>query len=364
MSEGASREKPPDLQAYAASLLARPPEQRAQFIEQALQKNNPDVRLTDRSSRPYQGNDWQGVVVHLIELGLQSEDPTVRATAASLIAHAPESYMHGFILRGKEDQSPEVRAVTEAIEAKERVDLREAERIMGKDFIGPAAIEKAYGFKPDVIPEIPYTREQLEQAKKLGEMLILRVDKDNDGKPITIGRVQTLKTGEKVLYSDHTNFSNEPPLRGWRLVSKDVIPGSRGKNYFEQTIILYDHLVEVGSIPQDNVARAQLLADVEAIRFFYEQDKNKNVQEATKRLAQLPVNDSYRRRAVEQTYDLGAAFSATGERHLPPGTWDWGSSRYADGYLVNVGYFDADGAYLDGDRSGIAHPDIGVCSSR
>ena len=54
---------------------------------------------------------------------------------------------------------------------------------MGKDFRGPEAIETTLGIATfsrgiEQVENIPFTLEELEQAKELGMMLVLRVPHD------------------------------------------------------------------------------------------------------------------------------------------------------------------------------------------
>ncbi|MDP3696526.1 MAG: hypothetical protein Q8R55_00665, partial [Candidatus Taylorbacteria bacterium] len=73
-------------------------------------------------------------------------------------------------------------------ESKEaNIEFDEAREIFGKDFLGPEAIQTTYGIelRQDELQEIeniPFTREELEQAKQLGMMLVLRVPSIGEGK--------------------------------------------------------------------------------------------------------------------------------------------------------------------------------------
>ena len=50
---------------------------------------------------------------------------------------------------------------------------------------GPADVEKTWGVKVEA-PPIPFSKEDLERAKELGQMLMLRIDKTKDGKPLSM----------------------------------------------------------------------------------------------------------------------------------------------------------------------------------
>ena len=80
------------------------------------------------------------------------------------------------------------------------IEFGEAREILGKDFLGPEAIQTTFGVEltPDELQEIediPFTREELEQAKQLGMMLVLRVPRLGEGKterPLTIDSAREL----------------------------------------------------------------------------------------------------------------------------------------------------------------------------
>src|SRR3989344_2702020 len=105
-------------------------------------------------------------------------------------------------------------------ESPEGTTLADAERILGKESVlGPKAVERVFG-KTERIPPIPFSKEELERAKELGQQLIFYTD-----------TLSSTTLGEK-----------EAPLTGWRLTSKDLIPDSTSKNYVEQTDVLIEHL--------------------------------------------------------------------------------------------------------------------------
>ena len=65
------------------------------------------------------------------------------------------------------------------------IEFDEAREIFGKDFLGSEAIQTTFGVEltPEELKEvedIPFTREELEQAKQLGMMLVLRVSRLGD----------------------------------------------------------------------------------------------------------------------------------------------------------------------------------------
>ncbi len=67
--------------------------------------------------------------------------------------------------------------------------IEKAQEIMGEnEVMGPSEVEKAFGIKIEEseIPNIPFTEAQLERAKELGQFLVLRVDKAQDKKTLSM----------------------------------------------------------------------------------------------------------------------------------------------------------------------------------
>ena len=56
--------------------------------------------------------------------------------------------------------------------------MKMAKEILGKKFFGPEQIEKVFGahLESEDVPDIPFSKNDLETAKKLGQTLILRID--------------------------------------------------------------------------------------------------------------------------------------------------------------------------------------------
>lgn len=152
----------------------------------------------------------------------------------------------------------------------------EAREIMEKgNFFGRQEVEKSLGIEIDplVIPEIPFSEKDLEKAKELGQFLILRVDKTKDGEPLTMEKINELREGKdyegkKLLHLNDKNgetlksawykkkyfFKKETPELSWDLVSKDIIPGSGGKNYLKQTEEIIHYIKDIfkdSEIPEE-----------------------------------------------------------------------------------------------------------------
>lgn len=257
-------------------------------------------------------------------------------------------------------------------ESEPKGDVREqmlrAKEIMGEDFFAPEQIEKAFGIKvrPEHIPAIPFKREDLERAKELDQFLILRVDKTSDGKPLTMEKMNELLRGKvsggaKALFSDDGSgkikddawykseafATQETPRLSWALVSKDVIPGSAGKNYLEQTSGIAAYL-------RNEVFKGKALpAEFQSAISEFEKTREEigtligtgDWQKAAEKLEGLAITKLARQAPAEALYDLLVYFQNRGERLLE-NTYTWTSKRSFDGSLVYVGSFDAKGAHV------------------
>jgi len=236
-------------------------------------------------------------------------------------------------------------------ESKEAViEFNEAREIFGKDFLGPEAIKTTYGVEltPEELQEIeniPFTREELEQAKQLGMMLVLRVPRLGEGKterPLTIDSARELfakgdtlgdpnKKKQKIFFGkkgsswyDKEDFATKAtPSLGWGLVSKSVLPESLSQNWDEQEKILKKWA------------------------------KDNKIDPATVR----------RRTPIEVAYDTLIYYGANKESLLED-KYDWTGVQSSDGRFVLVGSFDSDGLGVGSGTRGYANSLLGVCPSR
>ena len=247
-------------------------------------------------------------------------------------------------------------------ESKERtagIEFQEARELLGEDLIGPEEIEKTWGVSPEEIPDIPFSREELERAKEMGQMLVLRIDKTADGKPMSMEAMNTIlaKRWEKEKKGGLLNtaegwrdrvtgskdFAEVAPRAGWVLVSKELLPGSTSKNYIEQTEVI------IKALREQAFKDAELPDEYEeAIREF-EVNKDRltklmseNWQQAAKELSELKISQLTRQSLQEGIYDLALYFDKNGKRLLP-NVYTWSNSRSSDGRLVSLGDFVAEG---------------------
>jgi len=125
--------------------------------------------------------------------------------------------------------------------------LDRAREIMGeKQILGPDKVTLVFGVELSAaeIPRIPYTEEQLRQAKENGELLILRIDKTNDGKPLTLRNLRSIrqaqgkslftgkeltdsKFGDEDFWAKGEDFlDHKCPKMEWKLVTNKKIDGT------------------------------------------------------------------------------------------------------------------------------------------
>ena len=126
-----------------------------------------------------------------------------------------------------------------------------AREILGEDnFIGPEDIHNTFGFTPETIPPIPFSRKEIVRAKELGQQLILYVD-TKDGVPFTLeGMIDSAdnKTsdGGPIVYDRETlnvcEVTDVCPRSAWRLTTPKVLKNTINKNYLDQTEALINYL--------------------------------------------------------------------------------------------------------------------------
>ena len=267
----------------------------------------------------------------------------------------------------------------------EGLSFEEVEHLLGKDFFGPKATEKIFGVKPETVPDIPFSKEELERAKELGQQLIFYTDfmagKAGSSGPVTLENMRTIFTkshdGEKVFashgsddfwYKNEDFFKKEKPRTGWRLTSKDLIPDSTSKNYIEQTDVLIGHLqntvfkgMELPKQYADAIAQwKKKRAEIEPLAKSSEGSEWKR---GSQMLADLAITKLTRELPVEVMYRLVLNDQQNKDKPLPS-TYTWTASRGSGGDLVDVGCFDAGGTYVDGAGPRLSNDSLGVSFSR
>jgi len=259
------------------------------------------------------------------------------------------------------------------------IEFQEAKELLGEDLIGPEEIEKTWGVRPEDVPEIPFSRKELERAKEMGQMLVLRVEKTEDGKPMSMEAMNTIlakrwekeKKGGLLNTADgwkgvtgSKDFSEVAPRAGWALISKELLKDSTSKNYIEQTDVIIKALREQAfkdiEMPEEY---EEAIREFEANKGRLTKLMGENWQQAAKELAELKITQLTRQSIQETIYDLALYYDKNGKRLLP-NVYTWSNSRSTDGGLVNLGYFDARGVGGDRWTPGNRDGDLGVLLSR
>jgi hypothetical protein len=251
----------------------------------------------------------------------------------------------------------------------------EAKEILKQDFLGKEEIERAFDIKIEDkdIPEIPFTKEDIEKAKELGQFLILRTDKIDKKTPLTIENLNKhlkgkTKEGGKILYSDSYKsedlYKTEIPKLSWALTSKELIPDSTSKNYLQQTELIVKYLKEKVFKDTDiSESYQQAITEFEAQKDEIEKLMTTDWKKAAEKLEKLQINQLTRQTPVETIYDL-IAYLHTNNQRLLENKYTWTKRRFSDGGLVVVGDFVSNGAYLYGWSPDNSSVGIGVSFSR
>src|SRR3989344_2508310 len=272
-------------------------------------------------------------------------------------------------------------------ESPEGATLADAERILGKESIlGPKDIEQVFGIKMDRAPAIPFSQQELQRAKELGQQLILQVDSmthkgglmsREKSAPLTLENLKQKFTKahddgkvfyEQDWYKNEDFFKKEKPRTGWRLTSKDLVPGTTAKSYLEQTDVLIEHLqqqvfkgMKLPKQYEDAIAEfKRKRAEIEPLA---KSGTEAEWKRGSQMLADLAITKLTRELPVEAMYRLILNDQARKNKHLPS-TYTWTAGRDSVGDLVIVGDFVATGAHVSSVRPGLRYDLLGVSFSR
>lgn len=238
----------------------------------------------------------------------------------------------------------------------------EAHELFKENFLGPEALEKTFGFRLEAqdIPAIPFSKQELEEAAKRGEMLVLQQGALPDGTPLTgkliHERFGTQQDGSKFLYDtnwyqNEDFFTQEVPRNGWVLVSKEAVAGTKNQNYLDQTETLVRH-IEKDIFPTMSPTRREVYK--RAIATYRNQkptiealwqDYEKNWKDIARILSELDITKLSRESAVEIWYRMKLANSVrkARDKNILSSEYSWAHSRSSAGGLVRVGLFDSGG---------------------
>jgi len=252
------------------------------------------------------------------------------------------------------------------------------EKLGKENVFGPNEVEKTFGVRLAEVPDIPFSVEELERAEKMGQMLVLRVDKTAEGKPMSLEAMNVAvmerwqKEGKGALLSTPDGWENfikesykkDVPRSGWALVSREILSESLGKNYIEQTDViiktLKDKVFKGMEIPEKY---AKAMAEFESQKERLTKLMNDDWQEAVKQLSALEITQMTRQTIQETIYDL-AMYYDTNNKHLLTDKYTWSASVSPVGTLVDLGGFGDGGVNGGRWRPVDRDDDVGVSFSR
>ena len=265
------------------------------------------------------------------------------------------------------------------------VSLEEAEKIFGKDFLGPEEVSKVFGVilpKENLLP-IPFSRQELENAKALGQQLIYQAAgmkvRDSAIAPvydwITVKNIQerfpTASDGSRIwhrsLRDEDDDYLSEHTDLCWKLTSKSVISETITKDYFEQTeaIISYikNEVFKGLVVPKEYADAIEEFELAKRTVSLCLEEKNK--RGADEILEGLKITSLTRETPVEAVYRIVLQEQTNKEKLLSSKT-TWTSRRASDGCFVEVGQFDSFGIQVIGGTvtNGIQSVWTGACFSR
>jgi hypothetical protein len=278
----------------------------------------------------------------------------------------------------------------------ERSDLEFAENLFGTDYLGPVTIEGVWGLeiKPDQVPEIPFSKPELERAKELNQFLILRAKKAPDGQPLTMLKMHELLSSDmeskrrgKALFKandrwllDSPFFTKDTPVDNqsqdfeWALSSKEVLANSTNQHYVIQTDTIAKYLettLFAGKSMHKHYQEAlKEYRDYRQSEFggqTYDQIENKlkgqNWRTYADQLARLKINQLLRHSPAQAQFDI-LTYYQDQDRRLLENNYIWTNTQAPDRFIVVLGKFDARGARLERWGSDTAIGLLGVVISR
>jgi hypothetical protein len=255
--------------------------------------------------------------------------------------------------------------------------IEKIQEIMGeKEVMGPDQIKKAFGIEiaESEIPDIPFSEAELERAKELGQFLVLRVNKAQDGQALNMLKMHEILTEDfskkgagKVLFDTadwkekEPFYTNETPSIGWALTSKEVIPDSTSKNYLEQTEEIAQYLeAEVFNSTEMSTEYKEAIEELKDKK----EELNKLIETGDEpELSKLKLNKLTRQSPVEALYDILIYFQNNNERLLEK-KCTWTHTVDSDGLRVVLGFFVSGGPLVDRYPDGNSGSVCGVLLSR
>ena len=260
--------------------------------------------------------------------------------------------------------------------------LQEARDILGADnVLGPEAVKATWDrdLAPHEIPPIPYTREQLEGAISMNMMLVLHINRDAQGNPLTGKRMNEIvqpkltaaKKGKLLFkvdwYATEPFYTTAVSKPEWTLVTRDLLPNSTALDYADQTKLLRETLsAQLGLTQAEKDAIAQ--ADDATLARLKQDASSDDVaicKPVAQALAALKVNQNHRRSLPDVFFDHATLLETQNTRLFNgQALHDWTNDQSSFGSLVGVGSADSGGVHVTGLLPKTRYGPMGVSFSR
>ncbi len=167
--------------------------------------------------------------------------------------NSTESKVADVVIKSSDVISEDTNRKVDEVMNLETISINEAKEIFGDDFIGPEQFKNAFGFVPEDISEVPFSKERLIDAKQKGLKLNFHVDKSLDGELMTIENMSKMQissgdnnsiiNGNLHAFYNGENFYNNSVIgSSWTLDSDGILPDSTNKNMLEQFELIVEYL--------------------------------------------------------------------------------------------------------------------------
>ena len=272
------------------------------------------------------------------------------------------------------------------LEKQKFVSVEEAEKMLGKEqFSGSEDILKAYGFKPEKLPPIPFGKEEIEWHKKQGHMLVYDISKTLEGLPLSVAEIGK-RAGSNVINQDEYRlyktqfddmgniksdawFSSDPlvlsetPSGEWKFVSPEVLKGSESKNYKQQTDFLIKYWTDNFFTIKKALSKDKIQIPDEYAKAFAQWEKDKDTLSTAAEFAAHPVSKILRE-CFASTVSRYVILQKAKNKKILADKYSWSCSPSSDGSLVYFGLADSDGADVSWGVPGLSYGRLGVVLSR
>ncbi|MBI2633564.1 MAG: hypothetical protein HYW78_04255 [Parcubacteria group bacterium] len=279
---------------------------------------------------------------------LKTEYESLQKLADEFIAEYLRVRDSGDMAKAKQLKK-ELQGRRDALKERLVVSLERACEIVGaKNVLGPQAVEITFGVHLEKIPPIPFSVKELRRAKEFDQLLILRVDKTADNKPLSLGEMDGIldnkwfKEGKGHLLDSIVEWKNllknrlwdDAPRPGWALVSKDLLPGSRMKNYLAQTehiiIFLKEKIFHGMKIP---IEYTQAITEFESKKELLGRLMEKDNKAAAEQFSQLKILSLTRQTIQEFVYDQALYYNIA-DRRLLIDEFIWSNFLFDDTFIL------------------------------